>query len=130
MAKPRPCSPSSPTRRRRPAAWPEYQIDKPEPRSCAPSPSEWPKIPAHAAPIADAPDPALSGGKLSSQADLADRLYVSIATIARARKRGRLAGHRVESQWRFTEQQIADYLKLTDPPLRLYGRRPNENDPL
>jgi hypothetical protein len=28
------------------------------------------------------------------------------------------------------EQQIADYLKLTDPPPRLYGRRSNENDPL
>jgi hypothetical protein len=129
MARPTPCSSSLPTRRRR-AAWREYQIDYPEPHSCAPAASEWPKIPAHAARIADAPDPTLSGGKFSSQADLADRLYVSIATIARARKRGRLVGHRVEGQWRFTEQQIADYLKLTEPPLRLYGRRSNENDPL
>ena len=129
MARPTPCSSSIPTRRRR-TAWREYQIDYPEPHSHAPVASDWPKIPAQAAPLADAPDPTPTGGKLSSQADLADRFDVSIATIARARKRRRLVGHRVEGQWRFTEQQIADYLKLTDPPLRLYGRRSNENDPL
>jgi hypothetical protein len=44
--------------------------------------------------------------------------------------RGKLAGHKVSGQWRFTEQQIADYLKLTERPLPLYGRRSNENDPL
>ena len=78
----------------------------------------------------DVPDPTPSGGKLSSQADLADRFGVSIATVANARKKGLLAGHLVGGQWRFTEQQIADYLKLTERPLRLYGRRSNENDPL
>jgi hypothetical protein len=117
-------------RRRRTAAWREYQIDHSEPHSCAPSSSEWPKIPAQAAPIADAPDPTTSGGKLSSQADLADRLNVSIATLAKARKKGLIVGHLIEGQWRFTEQQIADYLKLTERPLRLYGRRSNENDAL
>jgi hypothetical protein len=117
-------------RRRRPAAWREYQIDHSEPHSCAPAASEWPKIPAQAARLADAPDPTPSGGKFSSQADLADRFGVSIATLAKARKKGQLIGHLVEGQWRFTEQQLADYLKLTERPLRLYGRRSNENDPL
>jgi hypothetical protein len=130
MANRRPCSPSSPTRRRRTAAWREYQIDHSEPHSCAPAASEWPKIPAQAAPIADAPHPTPPGGKLSSQADLADRLSVSIATLAKARKKGLIVGHLIEGQWRFAEQQIADYLKLTERPHRLYGRRSNENDPL
>jgi hypothetical protein len=116
--------------RRRRAAWREYQIDYPEPHSHAPVASDWPKIPAQAAPLADAPDPTPSGGKLSSQADLADRFGVSIATLAKARKKGQLIGHLVESQWRFTEQQIADYLMRTERPLRLYGRPKNENDPL
>ena len=61
---------------------------------------------------------------------MADRLNVSIATLAKARKKGLIVGHLIEGQWRFTEQQIADYLKLTERPLRLYGRRSNENDPL
>jgi hypothetical protein len=81
-----------PTRHRRPAAWREYQIDHSEPHSCASAANEWPKIPARAAPIADAPD----RGKLSSQADLADRLNVSIATLANARKKGRIVGHLIE----------------------------------
>ena len=89
---------------------------------------ERPKIPAQAAPLADAPDPTPSGGKLSSQADLADRLNMSIATVANARKKGLLAGHLVGGQWRFTEQQIADYLRRTEQPLRLYGKRRNDND--
>jgi hypothetical protein len=130
MANARPCSSASPPRRRRTAAWREYQIDHSELHSCAPSSSAWPEIPAHAAPISNAPDPTSSGGKFSSQANLADRLDVSIATLARARKRGRLVGHLIGGQWRFTEQQIANYLKLTEPPLRLYGSRSNENDPL
>jgi hypothetical protein len=53
---------------------------------------------------------------------------VSIATLARARKKGRLVGHLIENQWRFTDRQIADYLKRTEQPLRLYGRRANDND--
>jgi hypothetical protein len=130
MASPSPFSPSLPTRRRRPAAWREYQIDHSEPHSCAPASSEWPKIPAQAAPLADAPDPTPSGGKLSSQADLADRFGVSIATLAKARKKGLLVGHLIEGQWRFIEQQIADYLKLTEQPLRLYGKPKNDGDPL
>ena len=64
-----------------------------------------------------------------SQVNLADRFNVSIATIARARTRGRLVGNLIEGQWRFSEQQIADYRKLTETPLRLYGRRSNDNDP-
>jgi predicted site-specific integrase-resolvase len=67
---------------------------------------------------------------LVSQSALADRLDVSIATLARARKRGLLVGHLIGGQWRFTEQQIANYLKLTEPSLSLYGRRSNENDSL
>jgi hypothetical protein len=117
-------------RRRRPAAWHDYQIDHSVPHSCAPAASEWPKIPAQAARLADAPDPTPSGGKLSSQADLADRFGVSIATLARARKKGQLIGHLIEGQWRFTEQEIADYLKRTEQPLRLYGRPKNDSDPL
>jgi hypothetical protein len=127
MASSRPCSSSSPPRRRRPA-WREYQIDHSEPHSCAPASSEWPKIPAKA-PVVDAPDPTPSGGKLSSQADLADRFGVSIATVTNARKKGLLAGHLVGGQWRFTEQQVADYLRRTEQPLRLYGKRRNDNDP-
>jgi hypothetical protein len=130
MASPRPCSSSSPTHRRRPAAWREYQIDHSEPHSCAPSSSEWPKIPAQAAPLADAPAPTPSDGKFSSQADLADRFHVSIATLAKARKKGLLVGHLIEGQWRFNEQQIAEYLKLTERPLRLYGRPKNDSEPL
>jgi hypothetical protein len=130
MPDPRACPSVSTTRRRRPTAWREYQIDYPEPHSCAPAASDWPKIPAQAAPLADAPDPTPSGGKLSSQADLADRLDVSIATLARARKQGFLCGYRVGGQWRYSEQQIADYLRRTEQPLRLYGRPENENDPL
>jgi hypothetical protein len=65
-----------------------------------------------------------------TQAALAGRLDVSIATLGRARKKGLLVGHLIEGQWRFTEQQIADYLKLTERPLRLYGRRSNENETL
>jgi hypothetical protein len=62
--------------------------------------------------------------------DLADRLFVCTATLAREIYRGKLAGHTVGGQWRFTERQIANYLKLTERPLRLYGRRKNDNDPL
>jgi Helix-turn-helix domain len=128
MATSRPCSSSSPTNRRRTAAWRDYQIDHSEPHSCAPATSGWPKIPAQAAPLSDAPDPTRSGGKLSSQADLADRFGVSVATLAKARKKGLLAGHLVGGQWRFTEQQVADYLRHTEKPLRLYGRPRNDSD--
>ena len=70
-------------------------------------------------------------GKFSSQAELADRLGVCIATLARARKSGLLRGYRVGSQWRHSEQQLADYLRKTQSPLRLYGRTPfaDSNDP-
>ena len=129
MASPSP-RPSSLLGAAAPVAWREYQVDHSEPHSCAPASSEWPKILIQAAPLADAPDPTPSGGKLSSQADLADRLYVGIATLARQRKKGRLVGHLIGGQWRYSEQQIGDYLKRTEPPLRLYGRRSNENDPL
>jgi hypothetical protein len=61
---------------------------------------------------------------------LADRFGVSIATVANARKKGLLAGHLVGGQWRFTEQQVADYLRRTEQPLRLYGKRRNDSDPL
>ena len=61
---------------------------------------------------------------------MADRFGVSIATVANARKKGLLAGHLVGGQWRFAEQQIADYLKRTEQPLRLYGRPKNDSDPL
>ena len=64
----------------------------------------------------------------SWQAQLADRLDVSVATLARERKKSRLVGHEISGQWRFSEQQIADYLKLTEKPLRLYGRRSNDDD--
>ena len=66
---------------------------------------ERPKIPAQAAPLADAPDPTRC-----------------------QREKGLLAGHLVGGQWRFTEQQIADYLRRTEQPLRLYGKRRNDND--
>jgi hypothetical protein len=127
MASARPRSSSLPTRRRRPATWREYEIDHSEPQACASAASEWPQTRAQAAPLADAPAPTLPGGKLSSQADLADRLYVSIATLARARKKGLLSGYRVGGQWRYSEQQIADYLNRTEQPLRLYGG-PLSND--
>jgi excisionase family DNA binding protein len=65
---------------------------------------------------------------LISQAALADRLDVSVATLARARKKGDLRDHRVGGQWRYSEQQITDYLKRTEQPLRLYGRCPNDSD--
>jgi hypothetical protein len=61
-------------------------------------PIGWPTISAQPAPIADVPDPTASGGKFSSQADLADRLNVSIATLARARKKALLSGYRVGGQ--------------------------------
>lgn len=66
---------------------------------------------------------------LVSQAALAERLVVSVATLARARKKGLLSGYRVGGQWRYSEEQIADYLKRTEPPLRLCGRRLNDDDP-
>ena len=115
-------------RRRRTAAWREYQIDHSEPHSCAPAPSEWPTIPTHTPPPANDQLPQVR--PLTSLRDLADLLRVCTATLAREMVRGKLAGHKVSGQWRFTEQQIADYLKLTERPLRLYGRRSNENDPL
>jgi hypothetical protein len=117
-----------PTRRRRRAAWREYQIDHSEPHSCAPASSEWPKIPTHAPPPANDQLPQVP--PLTSLSDLADRLHACTATLAREIVRGKLAGHKVGGQWRFTEQQIADYLKLTEQPLRLYGRPKNDNDPL
>ena len=63
-----------------------------------------------------------------SQANLADRLNVSIATLARARKKDLLHGHLIGGQWRFSKQQIFDYLKRTEEPLRLYGGRLNDTD--
>jgi excisionase family DNA binding protein len=64
---------------------------------------------------------------LVSQLALAERLGVSVATLARARKKGLLTGYRVGGQWRYSEQQIADYLKRTEPPLRLYGKHLNDD---
>jgi excisionase family DNA binding protein len=128
MASPSPCSPSLPTRRRRPAAWREYQIDHSEPHSCAPASSEWPKITSRAQPPANDQLPQVQ--PFTSLSDLAERLHVCTATLAREIERGKLAGHKVGSQWRFTEQQITDYLKLTERSFRLYGRPKNDNDPL
>jgi Helix-turn-helix domain len=127
MASPRP---NSPVRRRRPTAWREYQIDHSEPLVCAPPSREWPTTPAHAALAPGLSTPTPSGGKLCSQADLADRFGVSIATVASWRKKGLLAGHLVGGQWRFTEQQVADFLRRTEQPLRLYGKRTNDDDDL
>lgn len=64
---------------------------------------------------------------LVSQAALAGRLDVSIATLARARKQGLLSGYRVGGQWRFSELQISDYLRRIEPPFRLYGRSSNDS---
>jgi hypothetical protein len=124
-----PCSKSSATPRRRAAKWPKYHNDNAEPQVRNPMLPAWPAVPPQVAPTADASASTPSGGKLSSQAQLAERLYVSVATLARARKEGLLVGHLIGSQWRFSEQQIADYLKIEDEPLRLYGKRLNDNDP-
>jgi hypothetical protein len=110
--------------RRRPR-WPEYQNDN-DPFADRDTPA-WPTVAPHAAPQVEKAE-AAPHAPLVSQEALADRLDVSIATLARQRKKGRLLGHRVGGQWRYSEQQIADYLKLTEPPLRLYGRRTNDND--
>lgn len=126
MVKHSPCIKSVATPRRRPAAWRDYQIDHSEPQVCIQT-FEWPEVAARA-PL-PANDDLPQTEPFISQADLACRLNVSIATLARARKKGRLVGNRIEGQWRFSEQQIADYLKLTEKPLRLYGRRLNDNDP-
>ena len=88
----------------------------------------WPTIPERApvaqqGPTSD-PEPDLS------QQQLAKRRGVSVATIARARKKGRLIGSKVEGQWRFSKQQVADYQTLCQMPLRLYGKCQNDNDPL
>ena len=127
MAKPKRCPLTVATPRRRSTRWPDYNNDNSEPQVRDAVVPAWPTIKEQAAPT-DALAPTPSGRKLSSQADLAERLNVSIATLARARKKGRLVGHLIEGQWRFTEQQIADYLKLTERPLRLYGRPSNDND--
>lgn len=128
MATSRPCSSSSPTNCRRTAAWRDYQIDHSEPHSRGPALSEWPKITTRAPPPAN--DPPSQVQSLTSLSDLADHLHVCTATLTREIVRGNLAGHKVGGQWRFTEQQIADYLNLTVQPLRLNGRRKNDNDPL
>src|SRR5260370_7511028 len=111
MATPRRCCSSSPPRRRRPAAWPEYQIDNPEPHSCAPAPSEWPTIPTHTPPPANDQLPQVR--PLTSLRDLADRLRVCTATLARDIVRGKLAPHKVSGHRPFTHPHIAAYLKLT-----------------
>ena len=61
--------------------------------------------------------------------DLASRLGVCKATLTREISRGRLAGCKVGQQWRFSQQQIADYLQLTRRPLRLYGKHPIDDSP-
>lgn len=121
-----PCTKPVPTPRRRPAKWRDYQIDHSELQTCAPA-FEWPELPAQARLPAN--DDRRQDDPIYSQADLAKRLGVCVETIARARKRGRLIGHLIEGQWRFSDQQFADYKKLTTKPLRLYGRRSNPNDP-
>lgn len=119
----------SPAAARRQVRWPVYPNDKDVLADRGPALADWPTVAQHAAPQVDEAAVA-PHAPFVSQAALADRLDVSIATLARARKRGLLVGHLIGGQWRFTEQQIANYLKLTGPPLSLYGRRSNENDPL
>jgi excisionase family DNA binding protein len=118
--------PSTPPRRRRPVAWPNLHIDHSEPSLRAPGLSEWPQIPIHVPTPANDDRP--HTGTLVSLADLAERLGVCTATIKREVRRGRLDSCKVGWLWRFTEQQIADYLKLSDKPLRLYGKPLNDND--
>ena len=84
----------------------------------------WPTISAIQPPAAN--DALHQTQPFCSQGDVAYRLGVCVATIARARKKQSLIGHRIEGQWRFTEQQITDYLELTKKPLRLCGRRLND----
>lgn len=127
MVKHSPCIKSVATPRRRPATWRDYQIDHSEPHVCIQT-FEWPAVSAQAPrPANDQPHQTT---RVFSQAELADRLHKCVATIARQRKKGLLAGHKIGGQWLHTEEQIADYMRRTESPLRLYGKGSNDNDPL
>lgn len=126
MARRPPCS-SPAAERRRPARWGNYDIDHTEAEGNQTTPYQWPVVTAYGPSPAN-PD-SYPTEPFHSQAELALRLGVSIATLARARKKGLLMGHLIGGQWRFSEQQIADYLELTKKPLRLYGLHRNDSDP-
>src|SRR5262245_25536327 len=81
-----PCTPSSVSPRRRPR-WPEYQNDN-DPFEDRDTPA-WPTVAPHAAPQVEKAE-AAPHAPLVSQEALADRLGVSVATLARQRKKGRL----------------------------------------
>lgn len=116
-------SPSMSFRRR--SRWPHYQdMSDRTSTDCESALSPWPTVQPAAVPMGATAE-VDTRTPLVSQAALADRLDVSIATLARARKQGVLNGYRVGGQWRYSEQQIADYLRRVEPPLRLYGRPSN-----
>ena len=114
------------SRRNQRAQLRDYHTNKQSPVAVGLEP--WPLI---AAGTATAPpiNPSSSNSDcFSTQKELAVRLRVCVATLRRARAKGRLAGHKFEGQWRYSEQQIAEYLKRTEKPLRLYGGRPEGDD--
>ncbi len=110
------CTRSAPSRRQ--VRWPKYDNDNE--CSTAPLLEQWHTV-TPASQVEQLPPPALDV-PLISNAALAAWLGTSTDTLARERKDERLFGHRIRGQWRYTQQQVDDYLALTAPPVRLHGQ--------
>lgn len=111
------CTRSAPSRRK--VRWPKYDNDDAS-ASTHSLLEEWHDV-APTSRVEQLPPPALCVPLISNSA-LAARLGTSTDTLARERRDGRLVGHRIRGQWRYTQQQFDDYLALTTPPLRLHGQ--------